>query len=260
MSLISEAIAEITGNHRLDQTTDHCKARGSCKLRSGHEVTFVSLIADRLFRAIEERQGRNLEYHQWVYMPSRRAERDVGYDLSLGKYDDESKRRIRSMHKLLLGWCDSRRFWSLNPGSRDHKHLEALIKDHRASEAVRPYLVVHICYCIHEYRRMGLEHQGFNIPGVGSLLRTLVISLADLSVEAEHLGVPLDRISLQYRRNTNRRLPGEARQAYLDRIAAPDNHLVTVKIDGERWIKLPILSLTQWQDETVNFLLGDAES
>lgn len=177
MSVISNAIAEITDNHWLDPDTDRCKADGWCELKSGHEVTFVSLAAERLFRSLKEQARVHLEYHKWVYMPSRPAEFLVGYDLSIGNYDDGQKRRVRSMHKLLLRWCDSVRSWNLNPGSRDHKHLTTLVADYRESRAVLPYLVIHICYCIHDYRRMGFQHECLRIPDVDSLLRTVVVPL-----------------------------------------------------------------------------------
>jgi hypothetical protein len=254
MSLISEAIAEITDNHQLDPTTDHCKADGWCQLKSGHEVAFVGLIADYLFQAIQERRRTRLKYHHWVYMPSRRAERLVGYDLSIGMYNNERSRRVRSMHKLLLRWCDNVQSWGLGPGKRDHEHLKALIEDYRASRAVRPYLVIHICYCIHDYRRMGLQHKGFQILDVDSLLRTIVVPIAELSAQAEQQMIPLEAVSLQYRRDTNKRLAAEDPQAYLERIADVSNHHMTVKIDGEPIMDLPILNLEQWRNETVEFL------
>ena len=258
MSLISETIAGITVNHRLDPATDHCKAGNSCKLQSGHEVAFVSLVAHRLFSALEKKRQSDLDYHRWVYLPSRRAERIVGYDLSVGRYDDANMRRVRSMHKLLLSWCDNRRSWSLSSGGRDHAHLKALIEDYRASQDTRPYLVIHICGCVHDYRRMGLVLQTFQIPAVESLLRTLIVPLAHLSDGAEREGMPLERVCLHYRRNTNRRWLNEPPQAYLDRIAAPENHHALVKIDGEARMELPILSLHQWQAEAVDFLLESA--
>lgn len=124
---LEEIISNLTNNHSLDPITDHCKALGTCKLRTGHEVTFVSLIANYIFEGLKAQSEDQIEYHEWVYMPSRRAEAKVGYDLSIGYYDTHM--RVRSAHKLLLSWCDNRRSWTVNPNSVDHRHLVRLFQD-----------------------------------------------------------------------------------------------------------------------------------
>jgi hypothetical protein len=255
MSFVSDAIAEMTRDHSLDPATDYCKSQDDCKLKSGHEVTFVSLIANLLFSNLQESSEENLKYHEWVYMPSRRAEARTGYDLSIGKYDQP--RRIRSMHKLLLRWCDDVRSWSLNPGHRDHKHLIQLLDNYLHSPDARPYLFLHVSYCVHDYRRMGVNYGDITLPEIKSLLRTLIIPFKNLA-DKIGMGPELEKISLIYNRDTyyrRRELP----QRNLDRLSNPRNHHARVYLNGEEFLELPIVSLSQWQAEAVAFLLNKDE-
>jgi hypothetical protein len=262
VSLVEEAVAGITDAHSLDADTDCSKSTGPCELRSGLETAFVGLTADYVLEEVRRRLQRSISYHHWVYMPSRRAEGVTGYDLSLGHFGRRrAARRVRSMHKLLLSWCDRRRQRTFNPGTRDHKHLMALVNDYVRNVArreagvtearIQPYLIVHICGCVHEYRRMGWSVQGFEIPDIESLLRTVVIPLAEVA----ELSDPPEELSVRYRRDTNYRPEGEASQEYLDRIAAPDNHHAEVLRQGDSVTPLEVIDLPHWRDEVVDFLL-----
>jgi hypothetical protein len=91
-SLLSKTIAQITHNHSLAPITDYCKVENeNCRLKSGHEVTFISLLADHIFQNLKNAINEDIYYNQWIYMPSRRAEKNIGYDLSIGKYDEQKK-------------------------------------------------------------------------------------------------------------------------------------------------------------------------
>lgn len=260
MSVISEAIRDLSDNHQLDPTTDHCKVGRSCELKSGHEVTFVSLIAHYFFEALQDRSEQPINYHKWVYMPSRSAEHRVGYDLSIGWY--ERVRRIRSMHKLLMNsWCDARRCWSLTPAkASDYKHFRKLIEDYRESKDVRPFLILHLSYCIHDYRRMGVhyEDEDIVIPNTSSLLRTVVIPMSEFSGEGRFADIDLERnqISLRYFRDSNSKHRDESSQAYLDRIANKENHHVEIRQNGERLGALPVQTLEEWLEESATFLFA----
>jgi hypothetical protein len=273
MSLIERAIATITEDHRLDPDTDSSKSSGDCELRSGLETAFVGLTADYVLEEVRNRTPNSASYHHWVYMPSRRAEGVTGYDLSLGHFErwGDATRRVRSMHKLLLSWCDNRWRRTFNPGTRDHEHLVALVEDYRRNlkrraawatdVEIRPFLIIHICGCVHEYRRMGLRLHEFEvpeivIPDIDSLLRTVVIPLAEVA----ELSEPLEELSVRYRRDTTGRGEEEASQEYLDRIAAPDNHHAVVLKDDQTIASLNVISLSEWREEIVNFLLSERDS
>lgn len=256
MSLIEETIAEITNNHSLNPDTDYRKSTGDCKLRSGLETNFVSLTADYLLEAVDKRTKDSICYHHWVYMPSRRAEGVTGYDLSFGHFNrTRPPRRVRSMHKLLLSWCDNRRCRTFNPDNRDHNHLEVLIescsRNSPTGTQILPFLVIHLCGCVHEYRRMGLKVQNFVIPDIESLLRTVVIPLEEIA----NLSDPLEEISVRYYRDTYQRWENEGPQEYLDRIADPENHHAVVLKEDDTLLKLPVFDLVQWRDHVLGFLL-----
>jgi hypothetical protein len=228
-SLIEETLAEITQNHTLDPITDYCKVENEdCRLKSGHEVTFISLIANILFEMLRDQLGGEISYNNWVYMPSRRAEEKVGYDLSIGRYD--AQRRIRTMNKLLLNWCDKRRSWRLTVGSKDHNHFKSLFVDWSKSQDsknnINSYLVLNVCHCIHEYRRIGIQPDGypFHIPGIESLLRTCIVPLKPIFEFLIENEINEENVNFQYKRGSNKRLPQEQPQEYLARIGSLQNH------------------------------------
>lgn len=259
-SLISTTIANITNNHRLSPITDYCKVEDdNCRLKSGHEVTFISLLADHIFHHLQDTMEENLFYNQWVYMPSRRAEEKIGYDLSIGKYD--WKRRVRTMNKLLLSWCDNKRTWSFKPGEKDHNHFIKLYNDWAKSEDSKDnltsYLVINVCYCIHEVRRMGLIPEGYQyrIPGIDSLLQTLIVPLTPVFTLIQQEGINPIIISFKYNRLTNYRLPNENEQVFLNRINKYENHDFIMSWENNS-MKIEIISLRTFLESSTNFVLG----
>lgn len=258
--LIKQTIEQITGNHALSPVTDYCKVEdANCRLKSGHEVTFISLLSEQIFQRLKNSTEEYLFYNQWVYMPSRRAEEKIGYDLSIGKYD--CQKRVRTMNKLLLSWCDNRRAWSFKRGGKDHNHFVRLYNDWAKSEdskdSLTAYLVINICYCIHEFRRMGLILEGYNyrIPGFDSLLRTLIVPLTPIFILIQQEEINPQNISFKYNRLTNSRLPNENEEDFLRRISKYENHNFKMSWNNNS-IKIEIISLNTFLESSINFLLG----
>jgi hypothetical protein len=160
------------------------------------------------------------------------------------------------MHKLLLSWCDIQRGWSLRAGGRDHIHLAALYRDWKGSEElIKPFLILHICYCVHDYRRMGqvLNDMGITIPGVENLLRTLVIPIEQLFNEIAARNINIQEIAIQYRRVNTVAHENEAPQAYFERICRRENHRVVAESGNGLSIELPIESLAELGNDVVDF-------
>lgn len=265
-SALSHAVGWHSYDHHLEEKTDACKRDfeegEDCRLKSGHESTFVAGVADAVFREVEERLRKASvkapTFQQWVYLPNTVAEALVGYDLSLGHYLDPSHRRVRSMHKNLLRWCDLPQSWSIEPGNEDHLHLQALVKNFRKSPASLPYLILHVCYCIHDYRRIGEELKGEDFclknPPLDSLLRTVIVSLRELSEKLAANGDPWDSLTLTYSRDWNPITPAETTQAQLDAMGSPERHGVTAFLDGEAIGNLPISTFADWRKAVADYL------
>jgi hypothetical protein len=275
-SLVEQAVEQMIGldeggrKHKLVQGLDYEKTPSSsrCELQSGNETSFVALFADMIAQTpCVKEEG--LSYHQLFYFPSRDAEHSVGYDLSIGKYSSRS--RIRTMHKELKDiWCDEAWKWRLPSTDRkislvsnrsrrnfnyelegrepsgDYRHLIALLTDYHNTACSRlfPYLVLHVNYCIHDYRRMGMtvrDGQGalgtWEIPGPESLLRTVVV---DLSKIRETLGdgwlekVQTPQFLLKVEKKSQDRRDGEQPGQFLERIADHNLVEVTVETRGEQ--------------------------
>lgn len=178
MTMLGDALKELTDNHKLDPITDtqRVKSQG-CKLKSGEESLFVTVLCCEIQRRLEK-QGIHLPVNEFFYCPSRRTEWKLGFDLSIGT---GSPHRIRTMHKLLTGnLCDGKWTWATK--DEDTLHLALLMGAHHAHHGVlQPFLVIHVCFCVHDYRRMGAPAPDkWLIPGFDSPLRTIIIDLAAL--------------------------------------------------------------------------------
>ncbi len=242
MGLVCEAIDTLSESHSLAAGIDFPKTgRCRCKLASGVEATFVAVLCDHVMHHLAAR-GIEQPFHEFFYIPSRRAEGKVGYDLSIGCYNSNS--RIRTMHKLIYPrWCDEKWTWSLSKFyrsdclSNDHRHLETLLKNYENYNTyprLAPYLVLNVCYCIHDYRRMGATHNGWQIPSFDSLLRTVIVDLAAICRR-----VPNWRNVLQYpdfglvvTKQAPRQEEDELAQEYLCRIGKKEMYEVRVDPDG----------------------------
>ena len=167
-------ISQPRGSH------DHCAG-----LATSEESFFTTVLACHLW----SRMKHHLPFHQFFDIASRRTENVLGSDLSIGQYD--SIFRIRLMHKVVDNtWCDEG--WRLSfaydedgyqGGTGDYGHLKTLLETYQRHPNIEPYLVVNVIYCVHDYRRIGKELPGipFAIPGLDSLLRTVVVDLRGIT-------------------------------------------------------------------------------
>jgi hypothetical protein len=104
---------------------------------------------------------------------------------------------------------------------------------------------------------MGCEFDGFLIPDIESLLRTVIVPLRELFMIIMNDRISIENISLRYYRNSNKRLPDEEPSAFLNRLADPKNHHAVAEVHGEVIRELDVLDLTEWRDEAVAFLLSE---
>lgn len=306
---VRQAIETLSERHRISAETDVEKVqRSNCKLRSGNETSFVSLFAD----IVTQRRSITrlaIPYHHLFYFPSRDAENAVGYDLSIGYFQNNRNQRMRTMHKLLPKWCDSEWTWSINhkvespekhnrytirisnsqnredrisandKRSRelirdyrvlarypigDYRHLLTLLHDYEARRHLEPYLVLHICYCLHDYRRMGTSYPGrvvpWQIPEPESLLRTIVIDIKkicdDIPNWRERLANP--NFKLVIKKNTPRAVRGETPQQYLDR--SNNRNMIDIRIHPNNIpLENSVLTLEDFTARVANIMSREAD-
>ena len=182
---VAKAVREAIKVHSVfephyDPCTHAEKNLSACDLATGLEGLFVADIAGRLHQHIRTFKPQ-WAFNQFVYMPSTRIEHKCGFDISFGHFEDDSKRRVRLMHKLIRHWCDTDWKWDSNgevaPKTKVHRcadHILMLVSQFRHSDGkIRPY----ISFSVHEYRRMGQP----GIPSFGYAFRSLFIDLSPLS-------------------------------------------------------------------------------
>lgn len=255
MSFVEEAIWILSDEHALDLEggVDHPKkVEGPCRIASGIETTFVSAFCDYIRTSI------NLEipFHKYFYIPSRPAESLVGYDLSIGRY--ETQRRIRTMHKVVYEtWCDQEWEWSLanrrpRPTS-DYSHFITLLRQYKNHPNLIPYLVLHVCYCIHDYRRMGKEYEGWQIPPFSSILRTVIISLPNLCEQLEgwEQAINQDGFRISIRKQVLEKDDNETIHEYLIRISQKNNYSVIIQ-PGDLLLDDCILTFDEFCEEIID--------
>jgi hypothetical protein len=258
MSLISQAIVDATEGHSVDDRIDQCAIEPNpnnkkpCRLKTRLEYAYVGLVTYELLREIRRRTQQEQKYQDWFYIPNLRAESKVGCDLSFGRINH--LHRVRSMHKVISSWCDLQRSWKIPARGPDRNHLAALISEHQNLRDIQPYLILHVCYCLHDFRRMGQSCNDFVIPGPTSLIRTVVIKLESLVRYSEN--EIRERLFFQYSRRSNKRLRNETNQEFLDRISDPANHQCAAGIDGQ-FQQLPLLTFDEFIQEAVNHLLEE---
>lgn len=239
MSVLRETIETMSVNHNLMPGIDSAKKRqqnGICALSSGIEYSFVNVFCQEVFRSLP--QENIPEYHQIFYIPNLQAEAKVGYDLSVGHYQQNT--RIRTMHKVINErYCDqswSFRFnYSINQRgefSGDYGHFLELTGNatHADREQpdvnVLPFMVLNICYCIHDYRRMGsISPDQITIPPFSSLLRTVIINLQILRRQIADLNIDIlaEQFYLRIFRAFEERSPNEFPQDFFSRINSKAN-------------------------------------
>ena len=239
MSVLKEAIAILSDNHNLKPWIDSNKKRqrvGKCPLSSGIEYSFVANFCQEIFQDIS--LANRADFHKFFFIPNLKAEAKVGYDLSIGYYCQNN--RIRSMHKVINEkYCDQPWTYRFNyarnergefTGDYGHfiKLLNANPEDLEAAGVnIIPFLVINLCYCIHDYRRMGTlyEQEQITVPAFRSSLRTIIVDIKSLQRQLDHDSVDVysEKFSLKLSRRPEKRLPNEPSSDYITRITNKTN-------------------------------------
>lgn len=240
MSVLKEAIVALSDNHNLMPGIDSNKKRrreeDDCPLSSGIEYSFVGVFCQEILREIAH--GNPIEYHHIFYISNLKAEAKVGYDLSIGNYLQSD--RVRTMHKVINErYCDQPWTYRFKYGRNesgeftgDYGHFMKLLYEHQGDlehpgAQIFPYLVINICHCIHDYRRMGTiyEPEQLTMPSFRSLLRTIIVDLIALRDQIDRLGIdPLsNRFFFKISRRPEKRLPDEISPHYITRITNKTN-------------------------------------
>jgi hypothetical protein len=255
-SMVAKVIEAATREQDTDLALNPCEVTSaSCRLSSGVETAFVALTAHWFLRKMQVNHP-GVEFQEAIFMPSRRAECRGGFDLSIGEFTGRA--RVRTMHKVLYGrsrfngtrtfnrWCDESWSWSITPRSGgDYRHLVSMLA---MEQAFQPFLILHICYCVHEYRRMGKVVKGLRIPGFDSLLRTVVVDLRTIAGGAHgtvwRMDAQTHNLELQITKQVPEQPRDEDPQEYLDRISARGLFQAHV-VAGEINEALPIITLDE---------------
>lgn len=250
--VIAQAIeADVHLQETMDYDLNPCICQNdNCELATGIETSLVAMTAHWLIEKMRV-EGREADYQENVFMPSRRAEARGGFDLSLGHY--ATRHRVRTMHKVLYGryWCDEAWSWKTRLRGNDWKHLRSLIQLFERDGGFRPYLTFHVCFCVHDYRRMGKMLGDIPIPAFENILRTVVVDLGEI---VRQRGMPENNGTFIISKQSHKRIQNEAATDYLVRIAAKDLFDARITGDAED-VMLPILSLSELYDLNRDFLL-----
>lgn len=242
MSVLKPIIAQLSNNHNLTPGIDSNKKRmrrtdrDQCPLSSGIEYSFVNLFCDEIIRRLSLQNQHS--YQHIFFVPNLKAEAKVGYDLSIGHY--RQNRRVRTMHKVINErYCDQP--WSYRfkfdqtqsgEATGDYGHFLNLLNPRSADFElrvvnIRSFIVINICYCIHDYRRMGIisEHHQIEVPAFSSLLRTIIVDLQALreQISLQNIDVSSDQFYLKISRRPEEKTRDESPSDYLARIANKNN-------------------------------------
>jgi hypothetical protein len=180
MTMLGELLDELSEGHSLDPITDTKRVDSQrCELESGEESLFVTMFSHEL-QATLFGNGVRFPFHHLFYCPSRATEWKLGFDLSVGrnKVPKTPSPRIRTMHKLVTGrFCDGK--WTCLFKDDDALHMALLMGAQQATyEHLYAFLVIHVCFCVHDYRRMGhAVDEERVIPSFASPLRTIIVDL-----------------------------------------------------------------------------------
>jgi hypothetical protein len=234
-SAIARTIDGDVGNNNSDFMLNPCEVENDyCRLASGIETLFVSMTLHYLVGYLKSHR-QSVNYERLFFIPSLSAENSGGFDLSIGP--SSHRPRIRIMHKVLYGkkinrWCDEKWSWRIKNTRRDghpvgdYRHLGDLVDNYRLSGGeFKPYLVLHVCYCVHEYRRMGMILNGIRIPNFSSPLRTIIIDLCEIADninQAERTRIyNSNEFELVVSKSIPEIRPNESEQEFINRSASP---------------------------------------
>lgn len=199
--------------------------------------------------------GYDINFQKSIYIPNIRAEETAGFDLSIGHAFERP--RVRTMNKHLFGnqsfnrWCDEEWSWEIRGNNGiDHRHLCSLIRNYENENNIfRPFLILHICFCLHEYRRMGMNLEDITIPNFISPLRTIVVNIGSIlenqnQVNPNELLYSNDFV-LRIDKTIVERNEAESRNEYLSRIE--DSELFTATATGSNIaLTLPTITLSEF--------------
>jgi hypothetical protein len=151
-----------------------------CPIAPGIEDLFRSQLAHTVVSHLRD-QKNPVSFHDVIYSPHATKE-NSGFDLSIGQFDLEP--RIRTMQKLInlkqRVWCDQPWKWSTDDDRTAPSQLCSLIEtylDPKNKQLHEPFLVINVCFCLHEFRRMGKS----GIPDFDDPRRTVIVDLRDIA-------------------------------------------------------------------------------
>lgn len=157
---------------------------GYCQLSQSLEALFAGFLAQRLSNRVLQIQNDWTE-SEILYAPHTTSEANVGFDYSLGYFS--GPRRVRWMHKHASNWCDDKFTWTAKGAekSRCGRHAKLLLKQFNSNrDHIRPFLIMSVCYCLHEYRRMGRN----GVPQLDDPRRWIIADLRSLADwDPEHI-------------------------------------------------------------------------
>ena len=131
----------------------------------------------------------NEPLHRVAYMPNNSVEGDCGFDLSIG-FVNTPYLRLRMLCKSERSFCDQPFADKLlldgdsanqktNEKERSYRHVRLLLETfHKSHGACLPFILFQQCYCLHDFRRMGITLTGGVVnPDVEDSLRSLCVKL-----------------------------------------------------------------------------------
>lgn len=179
-SKVSIALAKLLTNS-IDDTPglSPCQLKkGDCPLAPGIEHLFVACLAERALERVRADED-SITFEDIIYSPHSSIEGKCGFDLSIGHYDRPC--RVRLLHKLVGGkWCDLAWEWTSRDDIQTHRHLMKVLsvyEDPACKGLYEPFICIHVCFCVHEYRRMGAKCARTTIPRFEDPSRTVVVDL-----------------------------------------------------------------------------------
>lgn len=260
-SVVAWAIDQVVPRRDPDPALNPCEVgNANCNLSTGIEATFVTVMAHQLMQRLQPR-GCELGLHEVIYIPNLRAEARGGFDLSIGR--SLERPRVRTMHKLLYGcaefnhWCDENWNWSIRRGSGDWDHLRTLLANFAREyerRSFQPFLVLNVCYCLHEYRRMGRLIADVPVPEFDNPLRTVIINLGEIVDQLGANGwqemLEAEEFELQVEKQAIAQELNEAPQKFLEKLS--DRNMFTATAAGNGLeVSLEVLTFQQLVDDYV---------
>lgn len=174
-SSMAQVLAPYFDNLPVDKFSfESCGAKGTCNFAPGIEHLFVFQSAFASFESLKAKVP-SLAPCQMMYMPHSTSEKG-GFDLSLGTI--ATNNRILVMHKLKSEtWCDAEWRWNSTGDGKAHGQIAKLLNHHLEEKLRLPYIALHTCYCLHEYRRMGGKTEGVDVPAFSHPVRSVFVDL-----------------------------------------------------------------------------------